>query len=365
MIVAGLQRTTNGMFMVTTPNSLDSRVPSATLPDAKYVLAIRAALWSRGDGGRAAVMVGAGFSRNADAAVARPRPILLWHDLLGGLLDQLDPATGADEERRKEALLSRGSVGGALRLAEEYEAAFGRHQLEEYLLRAIPDGDYRPGTLHELLLQLPWQDVLTTNYDTLLERAARTSVRRYELVETAAEIPAASRPRVVKLHGSFPAHRPFIFTEEDFRVYPRRFATFVNLAQQVIAENTLCLLGFSGDDPNFLYWTGWVRDHLGSHTPTIYLCAVLNQPDAERRVLARRNVIPVDLGPLFPSDRFPDRNHRHRVATEWFLRSLKNGRPFDPVTWPQSSRPSAVWDPALPPLIEPSGPLPKAEARSS
>ena len=72
------------------------------------------------------------------------------------------------------------------------------------------------------------------------------------------------RPRIAKLHGSFPSNRPFIFTEEDYRTYPRRFAAFVNLVQQSMMENVFCLLGFSGDDPNFLYWTGWVRDHLGS-----------------------------------------------------------------------------------------------------
>jgi hypothetical protein len=335
-----------------------------SLPDAKYVLAIRSALWCRGDGGRAAVMVGSGFSRNADPAIAGPRTFPLWSELLAGLFDQLDPDTAADPKRRAEGLLRRSSVGGALGLAEEFEAAFGRTRLEEYLLGVIPDDDYRPGSLHELLLQLPWQDVLTTNYDTLLERAARTAVRRYELVETAAEIPAASRPRIVKLHGSFPAHRPFIFTEEDFRTYPRRFATFVNLAQQVIAENTLCLVGFSGDDPNFLYWTGWVRDHLGPHTPPIYLCGLLNLSDAGRKVLARRNVVPVDLGPLFPFDQIPEPGRRHRLALEWLLRSLANGQPADPRRWPRVPRQSASSDPAMPPPLPPSGPLPLPERRT-
>ena len=44
-------------------------------------------------------------------------------------------------------------------------------------------------------------------------------------------------PRIVKLHGTFPSLEPFIFTEEDFRSYPREFAPFVNLAQQVLLEN--------------------------------------------------------------------------------------------------------------------------------
>ena len=26
-------------------------------------------------------------------------------------------------------------------------------------------------------------------------------------------------PEIIKLHGSFPSHRPFIITEEDYRTY--------------------------------------------------------------------------------------------------------------------------------------------------
>jgi hypothetical protein len=61
-----------------------------------------------------------------------------------------------------------------------------------------------------------------------------------------------------------------ILTEDDFRHYPSRHEPFVNLVQTSLAENSFCLLGFSGDDPNFLRWTGWVRDKLGENTPFIF-----------------------------------------------------------------------------------------------
>jgi hypothetical protein len=67
----------------------------------------------------------------------------------------------------------------------------------------------------------------------------------------------------VKLHGTIGDAGPLIFAEEDYRTYPAKYAAFVNFARQVFIENELCLVGFSGDDPNFLQWAGWVRDHLG------------------------------------------------------------------------------------------------------
>ena len=186
-------------------------------------------------------------------------------------------------------------------MAEEFEATLGRHKLDEMLLDSIPDSESEPGYMHRLLLSLPWSDVLTTNYDTLLERAAPI---HYDTVVSVADIPRSTRPRIVKLHGSFPSNRPFIFTEEDFRTYPRKFSPFINLAQQTIIENTFCLIGFSGDDPNFLNWSGWVRDHLGDSSPQIYSLAAW----------ANRNRT-FDSEKLLPTDPKNSAQSSHEFAT--------------------------------------------------
>ena len=211
--------------------------------------------------------------------------------------------------------------------------------MEALVAAAIPDAAFRPSDLHRLLLNLPWADVFTTNYDTLLERAAPAIFgRKYEVVNNAADLAATARPRIIKLHGSFPSHRPFVLTEEDFRTYPRRNAAFVNAAQQAVMENTLCLLGFSGDDPNFLLWSGWVRDQLGPQMPNIYLIGLLNLAPSRRRVLENRNVTPIDLSPLFSRVRWADRDIRHERAIEWFLHSLFSWRPLDILAWPSIQR---------------------------
>ena len=172
------------------------------------------------------------------------------------------------------------------------------------------------------------------------------------------------RPRIVKLHGTFPSNPPFIFTGEDFRTYPRRFAAFVNLAQQAMMENVFCLLGFSGDDPNFLYWSGWVRDHLADSAPRIYLCGLMGLSDSQRRFLHRRNVTPIDLNPLFPAEEFSNGALRRRLAIEWFLLSLEAGRPPDLVSWPRSRPPLTPPSRGLPSIIGPGEPVPGDERLS-
>src|SRR5215203_6015687 len=295
---------------------------------------IRQRLWSEREFGRAAVMVGSGFSRNADPVSVGAGPFPLWSGLTSRMFDELYPPDALEPEERQRRRSNYVSSAGAARLADEYSTYRGRSALDELLLEAVPHKRYSPGILHNMLLTLPWADVFTTNWDTLLERAADLVYdRNYDVVISASDIPTQQQPRIVKLHGSFDSQRPFIVTEEDFRTYPVKFTPFVNLVQQSAMENALCLIGFSGDDPNFLRWSGWVRDHLGDFAPQIYLCDLLDLSPSLRKLLESRNVVPVDLSPLFPLADWPDRGERHRKALEWFLLSLHEGKPPDADEW--------------------------------
>jgi hypothetical protein len=304
---------------------------------------IRRALWARPAGPGASLMIGAGVSLNAVPKQSGAPRFMLWRDLLCAMEQRLG----------YESSSGRG-VSDALRLASEFESAFGSPALESLLKDAVPDEHYQPGPLHDLALSLPWADVFTTNYDRLLERAApRAPETRYSLIKNVGDIPTASRPRIVKLHGSFPGDRPFIITEEHYRTYRRQFAPFVNLVQQAVMETTFCLVGFSGDDPNFLQWSGWVRDELGDAAPPIYLCGVLDLSPQQQHLLRTRRVIPVDLGARFPKRNYPHADLRHAHALEWFLGSLAAGEPPDVTRWPSSGRSAfSAASTGLPPILD-------------
>jgi len=268
---------------------------------------------------RAAVMVGAGFSKNAGHGFPD------WNQL--GDLFYLK-AHGVEPDSTKQKYLN------VLRLAEEVQAAIGRPALENLLRSNIPDLTIEPSDLHVLLLELPWVDVFTTNYDTLLERASAKVVnRRYEPVVNKEDIPYAIKPRIVKLHGSFPSERPFIITEEDYRRYPHDYAPFVNTVQQSLLENTFCLIGFSGDDPNFLQWIGWIRDNLRDNlgkdkTQKIYLVGVFDLSSARLQLLAQHGIIVVDLSCCYGIGK-----HDHKKALSKFFAYMRSKNPND-LDWP-------------------------------
>lgn len=294
------------------------------LPDQLHIEQIRKKLWNNSTIGQVSVMVGAGFSLNANKISEHSSNFLLWNELIKKMKDDLYPY-------QDNSINS--ATSEALKLANEYEMVFGRQALDELILKSLPDTNYTPGDLHKLLLSLPWSDVFTTNYDTLLERTTKYVYdRKYSVVVTPSDIASASRPRIVKLHGSFPSYRPFIITEEDYRTYPSKFSPFINMVQQSIMENILCLIGFSGDDPNFLNWIGWVKDTIGKNSNQIYFIGFVNQ--SQRRILEARGIITIDLSPLFPDDKYSI-NEKHRKSLEWFLINLKTGKKLDITEWPK------------------------------
>ena len=88
-------------------------------------------------------------------------------------------------------------------LAHQVEAAFGRSALDRMLRDAIPDLQHEPSPLHVALLDLPWSDIFTTSYDTLLERARRSVIsQRYDVVLKPDDLDHSNRPRIVTLHGN-------------------------------------------------------------------------------------------------------------------------------------------------------------------
>ncbi len=238
--------------------------------------------------GRAIAVVGAGFSKNAmprsglfadrlkdgdenrEASNASHRinssklEMPDWSQLVAQMAREIHPT---DENAQKQ-ILKR----GMLHVAQAYEVTFKRPQLDSLIKKAINDDAFEPGDQHHQLLALPWSDIITFNYDTLLEKAeAKKPEPRFSTIYQKSELIVSSKPRIIKLHGSLPSG-PFIITDEDFRTFPQKQPAFVNTVRQMMIENVLVLFGFSGDDPNFRQMHGWVRDLFENDSNHVYLC---------------------------------------------------------------------------------------------
>lgn len=260
----------------------------------------------------AAIMIGAGFGRSAARHVSGNKKMPLWDSFSKKLAQELGLA---------DKTLN---FSDPLRVAEEYRAYFGQSALNDQIRHQIDDEAWKPEALYSTLLGLPWSEVMTTNWDTLLERAAKeVHSPYYTPVYRPSDMAWAPTPRIVKLHGTISMTDTFVAAQEDYRTYPEKFAPFVNFVRQVFIENELCLLGFSGEDPNFLQWAGWVRDNLADHARKIYLVGALNLSAPQRVYLESINIAPIDLWAAVKDIPDSDLDIKHKKAIELFLETLR------------------------------------------
>lgn len=251
--------------------------------------------------------VGAGFSMNAE--IPNNVSMKTWNQLREVFLDKLYPNN--EEDKKNDA-------NDVVRLASLVDAQFGHNELDNILEEALPDQLIKPGRLHHMLVQLPWKDILTTNYDTLIERGAEQVINEFKLVTNKETLLYQPSPRIIKLHGSFPNIRPYIMTQEDYRRYPIERPEMVNTAKQCFLESLVCLIGFSGEDPNFRAWIGWLKDVIGQQRicPTYLITYRKEFHDAEKALMAKLGIDIINLAEIGGVDDYYS-------AYEFFLNYLK------------------------------------------
>jgi len=239
------------------------------------------------------LMIGSGFSKNANSVGSKPE-LPSWVDLGEPFYKKLNGG--------KSPPYKITDVSTVQELAALIEKRYERTDLDEIIRKEIPDSEFEPSFLHYRLFEFPWRDVYTTNYDTLLERAA---TKNYKVINKQDELRLSKNPRIIKLHGGFPSNTPFIITKKDFDDYPKKYDIFVTNVKTALVETKFCLIGFSGEDPNFLSWINWLKKVLNpQYLATIYFFSI-NISEDERKSLLKNNIQAIDIS--FLDKKFNDK----------------------------------------------------------
>lgn len=214
--------------------------------------------------GAMCALVGSGFSKNANDKFPS------WNELfIKAYKDMKEEAKTEDNEVIKKKI----SKEGETIFAEKYEQFKRRREFLdcyiEDILGKINNDKNNNLELHCELLNINWSDIITTNWDTLLEEANNKLNKKYQVVCSSKKLKNANRNRIIKIHGTLRTEEEksryeygfdgcsehlYIVTESDFKNYSIQHESFSNFMKVKILENSFCLFGFSGDDPNFRYW---------------------------------------------------------------------------------------------------------------
>jgi len=226
-------------------------------PQAKATLKTFLASWENHRG--PVLFVGAGFSKHQ--SIRRPNTpgqsaFLNWKELSKKFRDRLSAGDPQIEQRLPD---------DPLRLAQCFEAQFGRATLLDYVDQAVPSSDFDPGEAHHRLRDIPWAAIVTTNYDDLLEQSYSFS-RRFRRIVTDPDLTQISKMDdvpIIKMHGDQTVRDTIVLTEDDYQAYENAHAGLTVKIKQLLIEHPLMFVGFSMTDPNVGRIDRWIRDTVG------------------------------------------------------------------------------------------------------
>ena len=250
------------------------------------------------------VLVGAGFSKNAISSYPD------WDGLLRDLVQDL--YSNNIEERYRQYRSEFGPYyytkdafeekeiariireEGYLNLVSRYIEKKGyREAIDVYIEDHLPYVEETNGVfkvtnkptllfnasnlnVHKELLLCKWKHVYTTNYDNLLELANNIHGMDYRKITVDYKLTELSEHRgIVKVHGDLVGNslskdyefdndksRRYIISAEDYATYAEKHQAFSYQMKTGLLTGVFCLIGFSGNDPNFLGWLEWMKDVL-------------------------------------------------------------------------------------------------------
>jgi hypothetical protein len=196
------------------------------------------------------LVVGAGASIGCQDDQGNSAPS--WTGLLKELTREFASSTAAREARR---LIEQSAFLDAAELLKSQAAARSRQtDFLKFVSKAVdgrPGHNFQPRAFHDALLELDPPVIVTTNYDSILERASRNGfrVKTYKDDDVGYDVRTGT-PTLIKIHGSVDAQQKLILTRSDYSSIRLEGARALEVFQALLLTRTSLFVGYSFSDPD-------------------------------------------------------------------------------------------------------------------
>ena len=202
------------------------------------------------------------------AGASIPSGMPSWKEAMEIIRERMDVATQND----------------FLKIPQYYYVQYGKRDYTRLMREVFKHKKMlSPNDIHHEIFKFQVSTIVTTNYDYLLEEAAKATYRVVDVISRDSDLVYGfAESKIIKMHGDF-EHDNFVLKEEDYLNYAQNFRLLTAYIKALIAGNTLVFIGYSFNDPDLKQIFSWVKEILGSDMPRSYMI-VADRPYSEMEV---------------------------------------------------------------------------------
>ncbi|WP_289665960.1 SIR2 family NAD-dependent protein deacylase [Flavobacterium panacagri] len=150
--------------------------------------------------------------------------------------------------------------GNYLMAAQELQECIGKGEFSDFLSQIFRDANVKPQNVHNLICEIPFRALITSNYDALLEGAyAITNAGRIPQKFTQEDLKTISTPLrkdnffIFKIHGDIDRSETIILGSRSYTNLLFRTPEYLSFLETLFTTHSVLFIGFGGSDPDLDY----------------------------------------------------------------------------------------------------------------
>lgn len=190
---------------------------------------------------------------------------------------------------------------------------------EEYFsfIRDIFNHDFKPNSIHDEIFKCRPHHIITTNYDSLLEKCTNGNTENYVPVHRDEDLLSYANDRyILKMHGDIEDQESIVLKKSDYINYEQNHIMISTFIKSLLINHTFVFIGYSMQDYNLQQILGWINYYSKSlevkRDVSNYFITCDDEDPREKKRLERENVRIVPLSTL-------DANEIERIAVKSHL----------------------------------------------
>lgn len=138
--------------------------------------------------------------------------------------------------------------------------ASNKHEEYKKIIKDSLDVDVESNLINDIIFRLLPSNIITTNYDRLLENTPNHNVRLYEAICKDEDLLNKNSNRyIIKMHGDIKDLDNIVLKENDYISYSQNHILIETKIKSLLIDHTFLFVGYSLNDYNLKLIMGWIE----------------------------------------------------------------------------------------------------------